>query len=322
MNTKIQDILLKAKINFETFTYAPLKGGANNRVYKISLDQNKCYILKHYFSDKTDLRNRLFSEYSFLKYAWNKKIKNIPEPIYTSNEENLALYSYIPGKLAQVSDVTNENIQKAIEFIINLNSNKTKDLELPKASEACFCIENHLNLIDKRINRLLSLPKSLKINDELFKFLNSSLIPKWEKLKNRNFFDRNLETKDICISPSDFGFHNALINNSDIYFIDFEYAGLDDPAKLVCDFFCQPKIPVPIGFFNEFAKSISSITSNPDACLERINFLFPVYQIKWCCIILNVFIKNENNRRTFSQSLQDPLNQLDLAKTLLNKIKI
>ena len=28
-----------------------------------------------------------------------------------------------------------------------------------------------------------------------------------------------------------------------LWFIDFEYAGWDDPAKTVCDFFCQPGLP-------------------------------------------------------------------------------
>ena len=31
-----------------------------------------------------------------------------------------------------------------------------------------------------------------------------------------------------------------------VTFLDFEYAGRDDPAKLVSDFFCQPEIPVPL----------------------------------------------------------------------------
>ena len=51
--------------------------------------------------------------------------------------------------------------------------------------------------------------------------------------------------EDRCLSPSDFGFHNALQSAARLSFIDFEYAGWDDPAKLVCDFFCQPAVPVP-----------------------------------------------------------------------------
>ena len=42
------------------------------------------------------------------------------------------------------------------------------------------------------------------------------------------------------MSPSDFGFHNVIKKDDFLYFIDFEYAGLDDPVKLICDFYCQP----------------------------------------------------------------------------------
>ena len=38
-------------------------------------------------------------------------------------------------------------------------------------------------------------------------------------------------------SPSDFGFHNALLkDNGKLCFLDFEYFGRDDPVKLMADF--------------------------------------------------------------------------------------
>ena len=59
--------------------------------------------------------------------------------------------------------------------------------------------------------------------------------------------DRALRADECCLSPSDFGFHNALVDErAGLTFLDFEYAGRDDPAKLVSDFFCQPEIPVPL----------------------------------------------------------------------------
>ena len=58
--------------------------------------------------------------------------------------------------------------------------------------------------------------------------------------------DHPLDTQESVLSPSDFGFHNALLGpDGKLCFIDFEYAGWDDPAKLICDFFCQPQTPVP-----------------------------------------------------------------------------
>ena len=62
-----------------------------------------------------------------------------------------------------------------------------------------------------------------------------------------------LSPDDCCLSPSDFGFHNALVDDDgQVTFLDFEYAGRDDPAKLVSDFFCQPEIPVPLDYHATF----------------------------------------------------------------------
>ena len=42
--------------------------------------------------------------------------------------------------------------------------------------------------------------------------------------------------EERCISPSDFGLHNAIRTAADIRFIDFEFAGWDDPAKALVNF--------------------------------------------------------------------------------------
>ena len=58
---------------------------------------------------------------------------------------------------------------------------------------------------------------------------------------------RVLRSEQCCLSPSDFGFHNALADETgQMIFLDFH----DMPAvtirpKLVSDFFCQPEIPDP-----------------------------------------------------------------------------
>ena len=113
---------------------------------------------------------------------------------------------------------------------------------------------------------------------------------------------------DRCISPSDFGFHNVLLKNDGaLCFIDFEYAGWDDPAKLIGDFFCQPAVPVPPVYFDEFAAMVVSYSVRPEALRERAYLLLPAFQIKWCCIMLNEFLPAAAQRRQFA----DPTSSLD-----------
>ncbi len=78
------------------------------------------------------------------------------------------------------------------------------------------------------------------------------------------------------------------------------YAGWDDPAKMVCDFFCQPEIPVPLNYFSTFQDIVVKASKEGESLRERIFLLLPVYRIKWCCIMLNDFLPMDNKRRGFS----------------------
>ena len=141
-------------------------------------------------------------------------------------------------------------------------------------------------------------------------FVRNELSPSWEKVcegvvkLSRDLgieMDEDIPLEDRCISPSDFGFHNAILNKDDtLVFIDFEYAGWDDPAKMVCDFFCQPEVPVPMEYFSRFFYETRISLNEPEYFANRVNLLFPVYKIKWCCIILNDFLPVDNERREYA----------------------
>jgi hypothetical protein len=104
----------------------------------------------------------------------------------------------------------------------------------------------------------------------------------------------------ICLSPSDFGFHNALVDGPRIGFLDFEYAGRDDPAKLVCDFFAQPELPAPQALFEPFVtRLVSSLGLNAQDA-ARCHALRAAYRVKWACILLNEFLPHDAARRAFA----------------------
>jgi hypothetical protein len=102
------------------------------------------------------------------------------------------------------------------------------------------------------------------------------------------------------VSPSDFGFHNAFQTKRGLVFFDFEYAGWDDPAKMACDFFCQPELPAPVSAFEGFLNATLLPEWNPEAYARRVRLLLPAYRVKWACIILNVFLSAHVARRQFA----------------------
>jgi hypothetical protein len=128
-----------------------------------------------------------------------------------------------------------------------------------------------------------------------------------------------------CLSPSDFGFHNAIEDEAGtMRFIDFEYAGWDDPAKMVCDFFLQIEVAVPLDYLTEFTESVTALESQPENLQHRIRLLFPVYKLKWCCILLNEFLPTPSARRRFSRMEEDvnrrKESQLAKARQMISRI--
>jgi len=156
--------------------------------------------------------------------------------------------------------------------------------------------------------------------------VESELVPAWREVRagledvSRSepaCFDVPLDAADRCLSPSDFGFHNALLEeNGRLCFLDFEYAGWDDPAKLICDFLCQPDCPVPRECLSVATECLARHLRDREWFERRIDYLMPLYRIKWCCILLNEFVETDSDRRRFAlgHDVEPSLKKTQLAK--------
>lgn len=333
---KIDSLLNKEGIK-DDFKIVPIHGGRNNRIFRIDVG-NAHFCLKSYFNNPDDPRDRLENEFGFLDFAWQMGIRIVPEPLAMDKENNLGLYEFINGRKFRSQDVTEKRMDEALNLFRSLNNHKNniKAKKLPNGSEACFSLSDHLKLVDYRVNRLLNIEHSSSINHKAIEFIRNELSPLWEKIFISVHRDiqklgfppnKQLIRMDRCLSPSDFGFHNTILEaNGRLRFIDFEYAGWDDPAKMVCDFFCQPDIPVPLKYFDMFVQVAAIDLNEPERQINRFKVLLPVYQIKWCCIMLNDFLPIDAKRRRFANDSID-LNkqknrQLQKARKIFQKVCI
>jgi hypothetical protein len=168
--------------------------------------------------------------------------------------------------------------------------------------------------VARRVDRLAELVPTSDCDREAIRFVRRDLVPLWELVReltqaeardNGLSLDQPLDLLARCVSPSDFGFHNALVSpDGQATFIDFEYAGWDDPAKLVCDFFCQPAVPVSRRHFDAFARAVAVCFPDSATVFTRACLLLPVYRVKWVCILLNEFLPVGGGRRRFSTGEQ------------------
>jgi len=269
-------------------------------------------VVKSYFSSRQDPRDRLGAEWGFLTYAWNRGIRRIPQPLAFDRASGAALYQFIRGRKPAPAEIDGAAIDAAAEFILEVNR-KPRDVKaLGDASEACFSLRQHLSTVDRRVERLAALDPASPCRAEAERFIALRLRLAWTSIRERIAgetealgiaLDASLGGGEICLSPSDFGFHNSLIDETGRFtFIDFEYAGRDDPAKLICDFFCQPALPVPLAHYERFAGRIFEGLELSAPHPARCRSLLDAYRIKWVCIILNDFLPVGAARRAFADA--------------------
>ncbi|HYS85746.1 MAG TPA: phosphotransferase [Bradyrhizobium sp.] len=332
---RIALLLEAAGVAPEGFRARPCAAGGNNRVFRVDVG-GRALVAKCYFRDPWDSRDRLNAEFSFLEYARKAGIDCVPEPIALDDDAGIGLYEFIDGDKLSPGAVAPEHIEQAREFFVRLNEPARRVLagSLTGASESCFSISDHLALVQGRIDRLSTIPTTSKLDREAAAFA-AELRTRWagvrarvsSELERKGLEQRSvLSPEDRCISPSDFGFHNAIVSPSGkLVFIDFEYSGWDDPAKAVSDFFSQPAIPVQFDHFDSFLASALTYSPDADMLAVRTRLLLPVFQLKWCCIVMNDFLPALVQRRRFADPARDETRrkhvQLEKARRLLQLIR-
>lgn len=326
------ELLKRAGLDEKTQSLLPVSGGANNRVFKV-IGKNRNYLMKCYFRHRNDPRNRCKTDFEFTRFAWESGVHSVPEPLAVSWEHHAGLYEFVNGRRITTNEITTQIINQAADLFGNLNLNRSSQnaKSIPLASESCFSIREHLICVERRVNRLQTIDESQPLGNQAALLIHEQLVPALKRIldeitKSKLDLECKLSATDQCLSPSDFGFHNALIQTDGmIRFFDFEYAGWDDPAKMICDFFCQPEIPIPSNAYTPFTQLALAPFSSQTNILQRAELLIPLYRLKWCCIMLNEFISSDSSRRFFSNPKEDALrrkrNQLAKAEHSLQQMR-
>jgi hypothetical protein len=291
----------------------PLSGGMNNRVSRLETATGP-FVLKEFFPVSPGARDRFQAEQAFYNFAQSTPTPlAIPRALAWSAPDRLGLFSWIDGRKLQPADVDKAAVEQALDFYLELNRNR--DLphapDLMTGAEACFTIQDHVDCVERRVQRIERMPVTSEVDRAALAFVQDSLLPAFMESRAAMTLPEpqlqaELPPAKRAISPSDFGFHNALATaDGRLVFFDFEYAGWDDPAKFLCDFLCQPALPIPAELWPLcYARLAPGQPGGVEP--ERVNLLLPFYQLKWCCILLNEFLPRDDERRQFALG-QEPV---------------
>ena len=312
-----EDLLCFAKNSFvdgNITSFTELLGGRNSRVFHLEAEGGRNFAVKFYPDRNLDRRKRLRNEVLAVQFleSFQPELKLV----HADPDLDICFFSWIDG--VGINTPSDADVCKMLEFLakIFVNSANVPFKLMPLATESCLCLTDILGQIDRRLSFFSSvnhplLREVLEKAREVFAGVESLVYKNWPK----DYIYSPLPSELLILSPSDFGFHNALKDsNGDIIFLDFEYFGWDDPVKLCIDMVLHPGMKLTAVQKNKIVKFFMETFSNDVTFEARFNSAWPLYCIRWALIMCNVFYSETVNNNALTDRYRGAMNFLALAQ--------
>lgn len=307
--TNLSTAYLARLLGVRVTSIEPIDGGNNSRVFKVTAADNSMYAAKLYLGLTADGQSRMGVEFNALEFLRKRGVECVPRPVAADHSRQCAVYEFVEGASVDSTEATTADIDQAVRFLRRLNALKDdpESLRLPKAAEACFSFRAIVNNLKARLGQLQEIDGSPPRKGGLDKFLDKEFLPAFRRIvawcQKRiidagTSMDAELNPEDLTLSPSDFGFHNSLRrSNGELVFLDFEYFGWDDPAKIICDFLLHPAMELNPFLKRRFVENLIGTPSPDHVLLDRVETAYPLFGLKWCLILLNPFLSEYRLQR-------------------------
>jgi hypothetical protein len=270
-----------------------LRGGINNRVYSCGAPAFR-HVIKGYAPASCSQRDRMRAEVEFLAYARQVAPQYVPRLVHADHALRCVVLEFLVGD-SYTDGVTppHKDIEAAVDFFRLLNADRTKARREVRhgAAEGFLKVSSHIANVRERIAamRIDHLPRAAQTEaSELLSLLQATtarVTSLTEAMIANGMFADAISSDETCLSPSDFGYHNAIRTPVGVKFIDFEFAGWDDPAKAAADFVLQPRVPSGCSA----SALIDAMEDDSNSfCVHRFEALGRVLRLKWVCIMLAV----------------------------------
>ena len=290
-----------------------IRRGGNNRIYRVETGTGPV-ALKGYDAADGDRRDRLGVEWAALDLISRHLPGCVPRPLARAPESRWAAYEWIEG--SPIESPRFEDVDGAIGFVAALQELRglPEAATMPLASEACTSLDELCRQVERRLDRLTGIP-------DLEEFL-AGVRARFDTLRGSG---PELPRVHQILSPSDFGFHNAIRRTDGrLVFIDFEYFGWDDPAKLASDIHWHPGMALGAADRERFKTGLAHIFRADPGYERRLAAYRPLIGLRWCLILLNEFLPEGIARRRHAGQAEDAAaaraRQLAKARSLYSEV--
>jgi hypothetical protein len=302
-----------------------LGGGRNSRVFRVET-AGATYALKLYPPRSAGEPDRLGVETAALRWMELHGFAMVPRVIAADRDRDAVLLSWAEGDLVR-DGVGKTEVDQACDFLRRLHTLQASPAVPPShlAAEACLSAAEIERQLRARITSLRALEEP-----SLTTFLTEHAEPALAKRLDRavnvagDGFGVDLPQSRRSQVPSDFGFHNALRQaDGRLTFIDFEYFGWDDPAKLVADILLHPGTPIDDAARNRLRSGGLEIYGDDPGFATRLDALLPLFGLRWALILLNEFRPERWQRRVLAGATENwasaKQRQLAAARAMLDR---
>ncbi len=273
---------------FEQVT--PLAGGRNSEVYRVD-ERGETVVIK-FFSGKQAVERfeREVASYQFLAELptqWTPSLLAYdPERLYLKlnyiahDNEDLCDGMKIDTILGQVFRFFEDTLSKSV----------TENL---RPAEACALnFEGFLKALNQRFEALMA------VNDPRLKrlllWIHEQMAQLW-RLSSQKTLPLALQRW----IPADFSLHNVLYQKLEkrAFIVDFEYAGRDDPARLLADWVWHPGQVLSSSQQQRIEHFFEQLFAQDPSFKQRYVFLKMGCGLRWLLILLNVFLPSYRQQR-------------------------
>jgi hypothetical protein len=302
--------------------------GGNAGLLDVVTQRGERYALKFY--TKRNGHDCLSTEFNGLTAIQAVRPNSIPTPFACNRELNAAMYEWIDGEA--VTNPTEHHIKQALSFLGHLHDSRTRP-EFARFQNASAAFLSGSGFEEQLRARVSLLVRYAQPHSELDSYLHTEMLPVMDEIlgwtrSKWTFspeYSAKLPREMQTLSPSDFGFHNVIEGkNGNLTFIDFEYFGWDDPAKLIADFSFHPGMELELSLKQQWVAGAIGIYG--EGILNRLRFVWPMVGLSWCLILLNEYRDDIWQRRCAAdpdkvlrhQAILEK--QMDRSRALLSQV--
>ena len=312
--------------------------GGNSKAYRVICEDGSQYAAKSYFQRGMGGKggmDGLDVEFSSLRFLWENGERCVPQPLAADRSKQIALYQYVDGAEIDSRTVSDLDIEQLVSFAVRLKRLSASEQadRLPRAAEACLSFATLHDNILQRLEQLNDIQGEDASTAGLRRFLSEEFAPALDVLvtgamgeMGEAAWRAELPCGALTLSPSDFGFHNALRRpDGSIVLLDFEYFGKDDPAKMISDFVLHPGMELSESVKRGYVERMLYHFSADRGLSDRLTLSYPLFGLKWCMILLNEFVPNFIERREFAMGVRHNRDhvrarQLEKAERMLRRM--